>query len=526
MTPQDVFATLLQNLMITVLDDVSVALLDDPSAARPSPARGRPNRNARASLGPSLARRNVTRHRAQTDEPSSDPSQPITLPRYYKIHFDREAVEKHIASYEARNYVRLEPEKLKWTPFLLVRSRQTGVEIEPPVTENDVLVESLAKKAEEEEARLAVEIPQLEERRRLAEEARAQVEAEEAAQAQLHRSESPDETNDSDPKSRPLSLTRSIGRSQSLRHTPRESSSRLLRTRHASPPPSEGETEGSVVRASRRLRERPAASGTTALWRAEPRRRNSDGAASSSEDDHRSPSSRTRLRIASSASQTTSSHHADGSGDEVNDQQSDTDDLSSTTRARRNGRQSLRNGNRFGHAVPAEESLSPRKRRRIESPPDHESDEDSKPHQPTPRKTKSMPLRKTEEEATPLRTRLRVRTTVQHEAEEEKTARRSLRSRGTTNGVNGASGHASEEHDASTGDDEDGTEHPPIMEFDSTGSLSSAGPEMDETTFTVTKNPMSTRSTTASRRPATDALVLGDGEHEQEEDAEGEEDWD
>ena len=44
------------------------------------------------------------------------------LPRDYRIHFDRDYVIAHLKNYEAKGYLKVRADKLKWTPFLVSRS--------------------------------------------------------------------------------------------------------------------------------------------------------------------------------------------------------------------------------------------------------------------------------------------------------------------------------------------------------------------------------------------------------------------
>ena len=61
-----------------------------------------------------------------TAEPPSykekDKNAATYLPRDYRIHFDREYVIAHLKNYEAKGYLKVRAEKLKWTPFLVSRS--------------------------------------------------------------------------------------------------------------------------------------------------------------------------------------------------------------------------------------------------------------------------------------------------------------------------------------------------------------------------------------------------------------------
>lgn len=55
-------------------------------------------------------------------EPQAHPA-PDTPLNDYRLEWDAEAVQAYLAKHDAKNYVRLEPDKLRWTPFLLPRPR-------------------------------------------------------------------------------------------------------------------------------------------------------------------------------------------------------------------------------------------------------------------------------------------------------------------------------------------------------------------------------------------------------------------
>ncbi|KAJ1018859.1 hypothetical protein NDA16_004663 [Ustilago loliicola] len=83
-----------------------------PSAVEQSPRkRGRPPlhpRNAPAAEFPSYKDR---------DKNAAD-----YLPRHYSIHIDRAYINAHLKNYEAKGYLKVRADKLKWTPFLVSRS--------------------------------------------------------------------------------------------------------------------------------------------------------------------------------------------------------------------------------------------------------------------------------------------------------------------------------------------------------------------------------------------------------------------
>ncbi|CAO1630957.1 unnamed protein product [Parajaminaea phylloscopi] len=49
------------------------------------------------------------------------------VPTDYRIHFDREYVQAHLRNYEAKGYVKVRPDKLRWTPFVVSRAGLIGL---------------------------------------------------------------------------------------------------------------------------------------------------------------------------------------------------------------------------------------------------------------------------------------------------------------------------------------------------------------------------------------------------------------
>lgn len=119
MTTEDIFTILVQQDMITV--DTA------PNPVRPSPGqsikfpRGRKN---------GIARRHLQRPnpQKQIEGGGNKSSVPFVAPTHYEISWDQEKVERWLETWEKKGYLRLKPEKLKWTPFVL-SSTKAGVEV-------------------------------------------------------------------------------------------------------------------------------------------------------------------------------------------------------------------------------------------------------------------------------------------------------------------------------------------------------------------------------------------------------------
>lgn len=82
------------------------------SAVEPQPRkRGRPPLHPRAPPAADLP-----------SYKERDKNAATCLPRDYRIHFDRDYVIAHLKNYEAKGYLKVRADKLKWTPFLVSRS--------------------------------------------------------------------------------------------------------------------------------------------------------------------------------------------------------------------------------------------------------------------------------------------------------------------------------------------------------------------------------------------------------------------
>lgn len=116
MTFEDIYNILLQQGMITTQAVT-------PTSARPSPGhsikfpRGRRN---------GIARRHLQRTNTQKDEEGSKQGSPFILPTRYEISWDPDTVDRWLDRWEQKGYLKVKPEKLKWTPFFLTRTRATG----------------------------------------------------------------------------------------------------------------------------------------------------------------------------------------------------------------------------------------------------------------------------------------------------------------------------------------------------------------------------------------------------------------
>lgn len=104
MTLEDILTTLVANDMITIRDEPAVLMAK----------KKRAQQHQRESGGPA-ARQAVTR--TQT----SDGHGPSVMPDDYTIHIDRPILREYLTRQDQKGYLRLRPERLKYTPFLVQR---------------------------------------------------------------------------------------------------------------------------------------------------------------------------------------------------------------------------------------------------------------------------------------------------------------------------------------------------------------------------------------------------------------------
>ena len=158
MTLEDVCNTLMQQNMIYIREPT-------PPIIRPSPGqsikfpKGRKNGVGRRQL-----QRLQSSHTPTYDGSSHSPTPktnghsneheknkgPFVAPKHYEIRFEREKVEAYLRKWESKGYMRLKPEKLQWTPYLVTRSTGEApkvdlpamdtVAVDTPATESVVVV--------------------------------------------------------------------------------------------------------------------------------------------------------------------------------------------------------------------------------------------------------------------------------------------------------------------------------------------------------------------------------------------------
>ena len=117
MTIEDIYHTLQE------LDMISVQAATPPMRPTPGQAikfpRGRKN---------GIARRHLQRQSTviKEDEAGSKANTPFAPPTLYQITWDPEKVQRYLESWEKKGYMKLKPERLKWTPFVLARAKAGG----------------------------------------------------------------------------------------------------------------------------------------------------------------------------------------------------------------------------------------------------------------------------------------------------------------------------------------------------------------------------------------------------------------
>jgi len=117
MTIEDIYHILQEQGMI------SVQAATPPTRPTPGQAikfpRGRKN---------GIARRHLQRQNTliKEDEAGNKTNTPFVPPTRYRIIWDPEKVEHHLEGWEKKGYIKLKPERLKWTPFVLARTKAGG----------------------------------------------------------------------------------------------------------------------------------------------------------------------------------------------------------------------------------------------------------------------------------------------------------------------------------------------------------------------------------------------------------------
>lgn len=142
MTPEDVVYILREQDMITLPGSLSGRFRAPATSKYKSrETAGKPGSVATTNVnGTSSAssrpRGGVAANRAAVE---SKEKEALAIPKEYRILIDREYLNAHIKNFEAKNYMRVKPEALKWSPFLVQMPLpvvQSAVAIAPTVGPN------------------------------------------------------------------------------------------------------------------------------------------------------------------------------------------------------------------------------------------------------------------------------------------------------------------------------------------------------------------------------------------------------
>ncbi|KAF9266517.1 hypothetical protein L218DRAFT_996694 [Marasmius fiardii PR-910] len=137
MTIEDIYNTLAQQGMIT----------HSPASppVRPSPGQSIKYPKGRKS---GIARRHLQRTQT-SDKPAEDAAKGLFVaPTHYEIHWDRDKVSQYLTAWEAKGYLTLKPEKLKWSPFFSNHTKKTEA-LEATDTDKLVMASKLAHQGQE-----------------------------------------------------------------------------------------------------------------------------------------------------------------------------------------------------------------------------------------------------------------------------------------------------------------------------------------------------------------------------------------
>ena len=122
MTMEDVYNTLTQLNMIFI------------GEASPPPIRPSPGQTIKFPKGRKngIARKHLQRMQTQ-DKELDGVKAPFVIPKNYDIQFDRTKVEEYLTNWESKGYLKLKPEKLQWTPYIMTRNpKEPGVNVDLP----------------------------------------------------------------------------------------------------------------------------------------------------------------------------------------------------------------------------------------------------------------------------------------------------------------------------------------------------------------------------------------------------------
>lgn len=124
MTIEDIYNTLVQQDMISTREPTPPPVKPIPGQSIKFP-KGRKN---------GIARRTLQRTQTIEKDPET-PKGPFSAPKHYEIRWDRDKVAKFLRTWEGKGYLRLRPEKLQWSPYLLTRNKvDMPVPAEPSIS--------------------------------------------------------------------------------------------------------------------------------------------------------------------------------------------------------------------------------------------------------------------------------------------------------------------------------------------------------------------------------------------------------
>ncbi|KAK4053187.1 Histone acetyltransferase [Microbotryomycetes sp. JL201] len=153
MTHQDAYLVLKERNMIVDLDhsDVSDELTASPKPILVKPKNNRPDPRRNHGWTTRKRDRNVTQHsthplttgtlanKPRNSKPEDDPHgiPSAVLPTRYQIVFDRDEVEAYLNKWEAKGHLRLKPDALQWSPFLVTRGFGLDVNVGSTAIDGD-----------------------------------------------------------------------------------------------------------------------------------------------------------------------------------------------------------------------------------------------------------------------------------------------------------------------------------------------------------------------------------------------------
>lgn len=481
MTIEDVYSTLQANNMIISYDD--------PTITEDKSKQGRRGTARPPRMG--LSNGNSRRHGARGGESrkGSHPSEEATIiPRRYRIYWDKATCDQYVENWQRRKYLRVRPERLKWSPFLLSRVADMDLVVdreEGSPDSKDALVETMAQRAEEEARWLKEELERLdrereEREREEREREQQQTDDDEDAPSRLlkARASLPNLTAKLS-RSRITPATASIIRTRSSRDLRRDSASRGSFSRGGSrsnlDDGDEEDGDALHIRASRRLRMKSNESGRLMAVMALRKRKRGDS--SSDEQDEDDTPRRRSARRATASSRVTS----EGEGDIL--EGSDDGTRTPTTRSLR-ARPSQVNGVN-GSARPSTTTRrrsqtiqeSPRKKRRVDSESAVESEVEEQPRSRGGRQSRALPDGDGDEDV-PMKNRLRTK-----KAKSPPPRRRSNRLPIPKRRTQDSDDEYEDEGEESEGSSSAGSPRGRTfhrLDFESTGTLSSVGPEPED----------------------------------------------